>query len=620
MKKVNVLIIWWWPSWSTAGIMLRKYWYDVSIIDKWFFPKHTVWESLLPIVTSDYMKVIWLDEEIKKQWFPKKYGTTFVWWNSRKPWNLFFDKDLETDKLKFTTNEKEKIISWNYTHSYQVNRYIFDKLFVDKAKKDWVSFKEGIAIKDLIINDWKIEGVVLYNWESIYTDFIVDASWQEAILWTKLWLRKFNKELWFSAIYWYFKNFNFLDTFLSKHTQYIVSVDSWWVWFIYTWNWIVSIWLVSSKKNLTKKDFFDTMKNTKELSFIFDKNTVQTNHLWEISNDFYKSRNRSYFNDKIYWENYLMIWDAAGFVDPVLSWWVSIALMSWIISAPYIDKFLKYKDISVFKKYQDIIFYDINNYYELAKYWYWNNNNMNSWFWKANKILWLDISNKFNKRAFTFLASWAYYTREHLNDSNELRIRDYTYDSEDIDEIQHLVSDESIIYIKIREVLNNINSDLSEDQFKKNIYYLFKNLNYFLGKISTFDREMWRALREVFLLNKINFLKFFFDEKNFLLIKDSIKNLKINKNFILSLFSYIIYILWKCEGNNTEGYKINMYLRECLLLPKSFQIFNKVVVWFGKLSSQKISNIFIEWGNIVKINWESYKISDFTILYDSYLE
>ena len=450
MKNTDIIIIWWWPAGSSLWIMLRKYWYEVTILDKTSFPKHTVWESLLPIVVSDYMKIIWVDKELKKCGFPKKYGTTFVWWKDRKPWNLFFDKRIDSDKLAFSEEEKQNIIWWEYTHSYQVNRYIFDKIFVEKAKKEGAIFLENTKVSDLILDNDVLVGVELDSWEKLYSQFIVDASWQDSILWTKFWWRKFNTELGFSAIYGYFKNFNFIDTFLSKHTQYIVSVESGWVWFIYIGKGIVSIWLVSSKKNITKKDFLDTMKSNSELNTIFNDDTQQVDSLWNKTEEFYRARNRSYFNDKIYGKNFLMVWDAAGFVDPVLSWGLSIALMSGIVAAPYIDKFLKLKDISILEKYQKIIFHDIDNYYQLAKYWYGNNKSTSSWFWAAKNILWFDISNKFNKRAFVFLASWDYYTRNSLDNSNEIRISDYAYNFEDINEICHIVSKEDIYYLQIK--------------------------------------------------------------------------------------------------------------------------------------------------------------------------
>ena len=615
MENTDVLIIWWWPSGSSLAIMLRKYWHSVRIIDKFDFPRHTIWESLLPIVTSEYMRVIWLEDELKKCGFPKKYGTTFVWWNSRKPWNLFFDKRLETDQLSFNFEEKTKILSWDYTHSYQVNRYYLDKLFIDKAVKDWTTFHKNTKIKDIILENDIVKWVVLENWEKIFSKFIVDASWQDALLWSKFWIRRFNKELGFSAIYTYFKDFNFIDNFLSEHTQYIVSVDIGWVWFIYIWKWIVSVWLVSNKKNLTQEDFFITMNSYKELSCIFREDTIQVDYLWNEKKEFYRARNWSYFNDRIYWRNYLMIWDAAWFVDPVLSWGMSIALMSWIVSSSYINKFLKWADISIFEKYQKIIFHDVNNYFELAKYWYGNNKTLDSWFWRAKNILWFDISNKFNKRAFTFLASWGYYTRDNLDDSNEVRIGDYAYDFEDIDEIKHMISEEDINYLKVKDSISRINTNIDEKDYKEIFLFIFRQLDFLLKSISRIDKDLFRFYREVFLINKINFIKFFFKEENYLDIRQSLSDWKISNHMLLALISYTIFILHHKDVQNFSFEYISSFE---IKLPKKTVIYNNIIIDYSWLDKKRVSCIgFLN--NSLFLDWRFIEESTIKVLYDNYL-
>lgn len=75
---------------------------------------------------------------------------------------------------------------------------------------------------------------------------------------------------------------------------------------------------------------------------------------------------------------------------------------------------------------------DLGNYLNLAKYYYWNNNLYDSWFWKARNILWLEVDNIYNKRAFTFLASWKYFLNDTLDKLKEVEIDDIRYNREDI--------------------------------------------------------------------------------------------------------------------------------------------------------------------------------------------
>lgn len=611
-KKYDVIIIGGGPAWCSAWIMLRKYGYNVAIFEKGNFPKHNIGESLLPIVTWDYMKVIGLDEIIKKQNFPKKYGATFIWWKKNKPWSLFFDKRLDTDQMNYSEEEVEEILSKEYEHSYQVNRYVFDNLFVQKALKDGIEMYTDTMVEDVHIKDEKIMGIVI-NGETIEADFVVDASGQNSLIGKKLGIRKFNKDLWFSATYAYFKNINFLDNLITKHTQYIVSIDIWWVWFIYVWNGIVSVGIVTNKQAISKEYFEQVLHENESLNFFFTPQTQMTDSLWNPIDTLYRARNWSYFSDYLYGKNFLLVWDSAGFVDPILSWGLSLALMSGITSAPYIDSFLKKGDISVFEKYQSIVFRDIQNYYQLAKHWYGNNSSQSSWFWNAKKILWYDIDNKFNRRAFMYIASWNVYTKKNLEDANELRISDCTYDFEDINEINHMVETwDSLEIFKIKELISLINSDVNNEFFISNIRQILEYVYKIISLLSKIDIQLARALKNLLHhSHKTRFLFFLFNAENSnllenILIQEDIQSLEKFKNNILY---YIISLIKKWEIQSCD-IELDAILYETYELHEWIKImYTWDILWEQKLKLE-----------VEKISIKDIDIQDlFSLAYDESL-
>jgi hypothetical protein len=214
-------------------------------------------------------------------------------------------------------------------------------------------------------------------------------------------------------LYTYFKDCDFYDEFFSKYTQLIISIDIWWIWFIHIWWWIVSVWIVTNDKEFTKDVFMQKLKENKYVSDSI-KSAMQCDHLWEDTDKIYSISNWSNISKKMYWENFVLIWDAWGFVDPILSWWMSFAINTAFAAYVYIMKYFELWNINVFSGYEKMVFRDIDDYMTIAKFWYWNNKVLDSYFWLAKSKLWLDISNKFNRLAFIYLSSWAHYSDRNL--------------------------------------------------------------------------------------------------------------------------------------------------------------------------------------------------------------
>lgn len=231
MDKYDVVIIWWGPSWSSLWILLAKKWKKVLILEKDSFPKHSIWESLLPDTTDRFLKILWVKKEVENSWFARKYWWSYIWWKSNKPWHLIFDWDLDNKilwKTSITGRETEDILEKNYKYSYQVNRYIFDKIISDRAKKVWVNFLENKEVIALLYNNkWEIIWVKTKDENKYFWKLVVDAWGRNWFIRNKLKLSKKQEDLWFFSIYTYFKNCKFYDNFYSKYTQLIVSIDIW---------------------------------------------------------------------------------------------------------------------------------------------------------------------------------------------------------------------------------------------------------------------------------------------------------------------------------------------------------------------------------------------------------
>jgi len=446
IKKYNVIIMWAWPSWASLWILLaKKKWLKVLVIEKNNKKVHKIWESLLPDSTWRFAQILWIKNDIDNSWFPRKYWASIIWWKSKEPWNVIFDPKLDNylnTKEKLSDEEIKEIFETDYLHSYQVNRYNFDSIYIKRLKELDIDLHLWETIVDFSLKEeWLINSIkTKYNWEehTYEADLIVDASWQKSIIWNKLWLKEYNKELWFISYYTYYKDFNFYDKFYSKYTQHIISIDEWWIWVINIWD-IVSVWLVTDKKKVSKDMFFEILENN-----IWDyiKWSKTTDYLWNEADEIYIASDWSYLAKQKYWKNYVLLWDSSGFVDPVLSWWVSFAINSAFLAYKFIIDFFKEdKNIEVFKGYEKLLLKDQQNYYEMAKFWYWNNKSKDSFFWKAREVLGSEAWNRFNKRAFVYLTSWKHYSDKYLKLFEwELNIWWEWFDKTERIEIENLIN------------------------------------------------------------------------------------------------------------------------------------------------------------------------------------
>lgn len=442
-QQFDVVIMGGWPAGSALWTLLAQKWFQTVILDKDTFPRHCVWESLLPSTTDRFLKILGLAEKNKAMWFSRKYGGSYIWGESDKPWHLIFDPNLDNkifSKDNISPEETQEILDGDYLYAYQVDRYRFDKMLVDRAREVGVDFRENTKVNDLIFDaQWKMTWVKTEAWEEFYGKLIVDASWRNGIIRNKLGIGEYNNELGFFAFYGYFKNCSFYDDFYSKYTQLVVSIDIWWIWFIHIGNGLVSVGVVSNDKSLKKEDFLPMLKKN---PYIWNsiKNATQCDHLSHDDDVIYSVNNWSNIAKQFYGENFLLIGDAGGFVDPILSGGVNFAFNSAFLSYVHILKYFEKGNIHIFHNYEKIMKHDTQDYLALAKHWYGKNKVVDSYFWLAKERLGLDMDNIYNRMAFIYLSSCKHYSDRNLRFFNgELEIEGYKYDKNERTRIEKMM-------------------------------------------------------------------------------------------------------------------------------------------------------------------------------------
>ena len=97
----------------------------------------------------------------------------------------------------------------------------------------------------------------------------------------------------------------------------------------------------------------------------------------------------SYTSQPVVGDNYILVGDAACFVDPLFSSGVHLALMSGVLAAAYVTSALKDAALGQAAQtvYQELYFREYSHFRELAKLFYSSNRTVDSYFWEARRLL-----------------------------------------------------------------------------------------------------------------------------------------------------------------------------------------------------------------------------------------
>ena len=396
-ESFDVVVIGGGPAGSSVSAWLAQWGRTVLLLEKETFPRHHVGESLLPGTIGLLLRLGVL-ADVEEAGFVPKYGATYIWGSSREPWTISFSE------------AGREIIS-----SYQVVRSEFDQLLLEHSRASGVAVREGCRVIDVQPSSEQPTHVTYIDAaESQMTAtcrFCVDASGNTAFLGTRTRSREFNPNLRNIALYGYFRDgrpvTDLVEDLDSRDAGniFIVAVDRGWLWYIPLGNALYSVGLVTdaslaSAINTVGRSTYllQAVKGCPELCFLtenakLDPDTVRTQSDW------------SYICSQFYGPGYLLVGDAACFVDPILSTGVSLAIEGAFKAALALNTSLEFPKLEsrALRWYDEEYRATAMNYTQLAEHWYHGHRNRDDWFWKARKLT-DPASNASIRQAFALVA------------------------------------------------------------------------------------------------------------------------------------------------------------------------------------------------------------------------
>lgn len=356
----DVIIVGGGPAGSTAGTLLAQGGRRVLIIEKEVFPRFHIGESLLPATWEIWQRLGFVEKMVKN--FVTKPGVLF---------------SIHNDEEHLFSMEEARDMLYR-PYSFHVRRSEYDKLLLEHAREHGVEVWMEATVKDVIFNGQRAEGVVVTKKDGqtlrLTAPVIVDATGRETLLARKMgWLRPdptLNKVAYFTH---YKGAYNMAET--ESVPTYIFGLEGAWLWYIPMKDDVTSVGVVMDM-NLPRHR---QRENSTALLADYVADCPKITKWLQNATPVEKVRgipNISYINERFAGDGFVMIGDAAMFVDPIFSSGVYLAMRSAQIAADTILDAFKKGDFSQtflssyeyeIRQHQKNIFAMIRNWYRLLE-------------------------------------------------------------------------------------------------------------------------------------------------------------------------------------------------------------------------------------------------------------
>jgi FADH2 O2-dependent halogenase len=330
MRKTDfdVAIIGGGPAGSSMAAYLARAGVRCVVVENAIFPRPHVGESLVPATTRVFKELDFLDR-MDELGFVHKLGATWTSASGKaRPYDLGWE-GLDDDcnaAIRFDERPQEGV-DRNYT--YHVDRGRFDLALLQHAHDGGAEVIEGVRVRGVDFDADDPELVLKLGRREVRVSarMVVDASGRKTLLGRQLGLKESDPLFDQYAIHTWYAGYDRASMHNPDHIHiHFLPRAGTWVWQIPISDEVTSIGVVTQKKvfkaaKATREAFFREALRSREDIGVRIEGAERIRPLTEEAD--YSYAMRQFAGDR-----FVLLGDAARFVDPIFSSGVSIALNS----------------------------------------------------------------------------------------------------------------------------------------------------------------------------------------------------------------------------------------------------------------------------------------------------
>jgi len=353
-KLYDVAIIGGGPAGSTAATLLAKAGRRVIVFEREKFPRFHIGESLLPFSMQAFDR-LGVREKLDRTFLPKYGGEIMSACGSRGV-KFYFKDGFRSQRDR----------------SYQVTRSEFDKLLLDHSQENGAEVREETEVTKLVFLDDRVK-IDIQRVDgarsTIDARYLLDCSGRQTLLGGLFDLKNTYDHLQKFSVFAHYDNVDRLPGKDATLIRMVRGLDRWF-WMIPLTERRTSIGVVMDTSTfratkLAPEPALEKFIAEQPLMVERMKNAVRVSPVYSAGD--YSYRNKCLAGDR-----WLLVGDAAGFIDPVFSSGVFLAIMSAEKAADTLEEVLsdESKRRRLFNKYSRTVNRVMDIYLTFVNAWY----------------------------------------------------------------------------------------------------------------------------------------------------------------------------------------------------------------------------------------------------------
>lgn len=320
-RDPDVVVIGGGPSGATAATLLAQKGLAVELFEREHFPRFHIGESMIPN-TYPVLRRTGMLGKMKGSHFVKKYSVQFVNQRGKLSEPFYFDEH----------NPHESSQTW------QVRRSEFDHLNLQNARETGVRVHEGARVLEVLFEGQRAVGVRVKPEDGpereVRAKVVVDASGQSTLIIDRFGLREWDPVLKKAALWTYWKG-AYRDPGKDEGATIVIQTEGkkGWFWYIPLHDDVISVGVVADHDYLFKN------RATKDLEAVYFEEVGRAPGLQprlegaERCDVFRVQKEYTYRARQVAGDGWCLVGDAFGFLDPLYSSGLLLALTSGQMAA-----------------------------------------------------------------------------------------------------------------------------------------------------------------------------------------------------------------------------------------------------------------------------------------------